>query len=308
MMGMLSAVFVTPRRYPAPSGGAHAAAPRGFLSGAAVVMVGALLGGCASSPATPDAASTRASSPVTAGAASGGSSVPTLTVRIKRALPWNPTSFTQGLEVLPGGDLLVGTGLNGKSRVYVTDVQGKESRSQSLPREFFGEGVTRVGDTVWQLTWKAGVAIRRDLKTLKEIGRASYDTQGWGLCATQDRLVMSDGSDRLFFRDPETFALTGQVNVTVDGQPLEKLNELECTPDGMVWANVWMTNSIVRIDPSRGVVTGVVDTSGALPAAARPGADVLNGIAAIPNTSPQQFYVTGKLWEEMYDVEFVEPA
>ncbi|WJY72184.1 Glutamine cyclotransferase [Corynebacterium auriscanis] len=244
--------------------------------------------------------------------ASGPPPQPTrLNVVVKGSHPWDKTSFTQGLEVGKDGNLVVGTGQYRQSRIYRTTVDGKQSESQNLPDEFFGEGITITGDTVWQLTWKEHTAIKRNAQDLRETGRVRYDGEGWGLCAQQDRLVMSDGSGTLTFRDPSTFDKTGEISVTKGGQATTMLNELECTPDGSVWANVWQTNQIYLIDPATGFVTGIADLTGKLPAADRRGADVLNGIAFIPQgestgdrASRQRFYLTGKWWDTLYEVTF----
>lgn len=234
----------------------------------------------------------------------------TLAAEVVAEYPADPTSFVQGLEVMPEGDLLVSTGLEGRSRIYRTPVDDASAQavtvSQDLDPALFGEGSTRTGETVWQLSWKAGIAVRRDAATLEETGRVSYDGEGWGLCSNGERLVMSDGSSRLSFRDPSTFAVTGQVDVTLDGEPVDQLNELDCS-DGVVWANVWQTDRILRINPATGEVTGVLDTSGLdLPARERPGADVLNGIAKLPGTT-DRYLLAGKLWDTLYEVR-VEPA
>ncbi|HIW95395.1 MAG TPA: glutaminyl-peptide cyclotransferase [Candidatus Corynebacterium gallistercoris] len=223
--------------------------------------------------------------------------------------PWDRTSFTQGVEQAADGRILVGTGQYGESRIYWTTLNSAQSDSQPLDEAFFGEGVTIAEDTVWQLTWKKQVAIKRDADTLEETGRASYSGEGWGLCSQQDRLVMSNGTGRLTFRDPETFEERGSVEVTRGGEPVTMLNELECMSDRQtVWANVWQTNEIYRIDLASGEVTGVADLSGLLPAASKPGADVLNGIAAVRDKEGRpvdgRFYVTGKWWDEMYEVRF----
>lgn len=245
-------------------------------------------------------------SPVKKGAtAEEYNDAPMLEAKVDEVHPWDKAAFTQGLEASEDGRLLVGTGLYGESQIYYTSLAGDKSDEQKLDKELFGEGVTIHGDTVWQLTWKEHTAIKRDARTLEEISRADYATEGWGLCSQQDRLVMSDGSGTLTFRDPESFEKTGSVDVTGTDQ----LNELECTADGMVWANVWQTDKILEIDPESGKVTHVVDTAGLFPAAQRDGADVLNGIATVPGSSPEdrRFYLTGKLWDEMYEVSFAEP-
>jgi glutaminyl-peptide cyclotransferase len=227
-----------------------------------------------------------------------------LRVEVLATFPHDPDAFTQGLE-LRDGLLYESTGRYGRSDVRVTDLEtGAVLRRVPLPDEFFGEGLTLVGDHVWQLTWQEQVALRRDRESLAERDRVAYDGQGWGLCHDEPggRLVMSDGSAELTFRDPETFAVRGTVRVRHGDLPVERLNELECV-GGVVWANVWLTDEIVRIDPSTGAVTAVVDASGLLPADQRPGVDVLNGIAAVPGTDT--FVITGKLWPTVFHVRFV---
>ena len=214
---------------------------------------------------------------------------------------FDSTSFTQGLE-LDGDELIVGTGQYGGSRIYRSSVDGQESVSQSLDPEFFGQGITKSGDAIWQLTWNEGVAFKRDADTLEELDRVSYDGQGWGICSTDDALITSDGSSTLTFRDPETFAENSTVDVTLDGSPVGNLNELECV-DGEVYANIFLDTDIMRINPNSGEVTAVIDASN-IPNNATPDTNnVLNGIAHIPDSD--RFYITGKRWPDLYEVRFV---
>lgn len=172
-----------------------------------------------------------------------------------------------------------------------------------LPEPYFGEGITVTDSAVWQLTWRDGTAIERDPATLAERRRVRYAGEGWGLCHQddRDRLVMSDGSDTLTFRDPRTFAPMGQVRVRSTAGAVDELNELECVGD-LVYANVWRTDTILRIDPVSGAVTAEIDASGLLEPGERAATDVLNGIAAIPGTD--EFLLTGKLWPRMFRVRF----
>jgi glutamine cyclotransferase len=165
----------------------------------------------------------------------------------------------------------------------------------------FGEGITVVGDRIWQLTWRDDVVLEWDRNTFTLLRELPVADEGWGLCHDGSRLVRSDGTDMLHFQDPTTFADTGSIAVTLDGQPVTELNELECA-DGQVWANVWQTDRIVRIDPATGRVTAVVDAAGLLDAGRRAHTDVLNGIAAVGNG---EFLLTGKLWPAMFRVRFV---
>ncbi|MGH3793741.1 MAG: glutaminyl-peptide cyclotransferase [Pseudonocardiaceae bacterium] len=228
-----------------------------------------------------------------------------LRVQVLGTVSHDPTMYTEGLEIADGV-LYESSGRTGQSRVRTVALSGARPGAvlaeASLPAPLFGEGITVVGSRLWQLTWTSGVAIERDPVTLVERHRVAYQGQGWGLCTQGNRLVMSDGSDRLTFRDPVTFAATGQLAVRLDGAPLRRLNELECAA-GVVWANVWETDRIVRVDPRTGVVTGVVDAAGLLDAEQRATAQELNGIAAIPGTD--EFLITGKNWPVLFRVRFV---
>ena len=220
--------------------------------------------------------------------------------------PHDSAAFTQGL-VLDGEQLYESTGLRGRSSLREVDPRsGRVLRIEALPDRLFGEGLALVGDELVQLTWQAGLARRYDVETFELLGTHAYEGEGWGLCYDGERLVMSDGSDRLSFRDPHDLRLQGTVAVTLDGSPLDQLNELECV-DGEVWANVWFSDSIVRIDPDDGRVSAVVDLAGLIephPSEASAGA-VLNGIAydAVSDT----FLVTGKRWPELIEIRLHEP-
>ncbi len=216
--------------------------------------------------------------------------------------PHDRAAFTEGL-VLDGSRLFESVGLKGKSDVREVDLAtGEVRRRQATDDRYFGEGLALVGDRLVQLTWQEHTALvwGRDDFALR--ASLPYDVEGWGLCYDGTRLVASDGTATLSFRDPDTLARTGTVQVTRAGRPLPKLNELECV-DGTVYANVWQTDVIVQIDPRSGAVIAEIDCTGLLPADQRPGADVLNGIAHKPDTGT--FLVTGKLWPTLFEVRFV---
>lgn len=227
-----------------------------------------------------------------------------LRAQVLETLPHDPNAFTQGYEIAHGV-LYESTGRVGQSGVRSVDTtSGKELARVALPPPLFGEGITVVEDSLWQVTWQNGVAIRRDADTLAERDRVEYEGEGWGLCyqAEQERVVMSDGSDTLTFRDPETFEEIGSVRVRAAGERVDQLNELECV-NGTVYANVWQTNTILRINIGDGAVTGKIDASGLLKPSEQANADVLNGIAAVPGS--EYFLLTGKLWPNAFRVRFV---
>jgi glutaminyl-peptide cyclotransferase len=225
-----------------------------------------------------------------------------LKVEVISRRPHDRSSFTQGLE-LANGRLYEGSGLRGQSTLREVDPRtGAVSRSISIDSKYFGEGITVVEDRVIQLTWQEHTALVYRLSDFGQITTFTYDTEGWGLCDDGTRLIMSDGTSRLYLRDRSTFALNGTVSVTNDGAPVDQLNELECV-DGQVYANVWQTDTIVRIDPSTGNVTATIDASGLLSASEAKDADVLNGIAY--DASTKSFLLTGKLWPTLFEVRFV---
>jgi glutamine cyclotransferase len=257
--------------------------------------------------------------------ASAPAAPPALDWEIISRRPHDATAWTQGLQLDDDGRLYESTGLRGRSTIREVDPQtGAVLRSAPLPDEQFGEGLALVGDRLIQLTWQEGVAHTWDAATFEALGVLDYVGEGWGLCFDGQRLVMSDGSDRLTFRDPTTFEVTGSVQIEPAGLTDMRLNELECV-DGMVWANAWLTDTIVRIDPAAGRVTGTLDLAGLLdrvPPTDPPGAttpapstqpplatdppDVLNGIAW--DAASGTFLVTGKLWPALFEIRVSDPG
>lgn len=224
-----------------------------------------------------------------------------LGVQVHRTLPHDTEAYTQGL-LWWQGKLYESTGRRGHSELRRLDpATGAVERRVPIPVLFFGEGLARLDDRLVMLTWQAERAFVFDVEALARTGELRYRGEGWGLCHDGQRFVMSDGSDRLTFRDSRSFAVIGTTPVRLNGQPLGRLNELECV-DGAVFANVYRTDFLVRIDPGDGVVTHRIDAAGLLDAAAAERADVLNGIAYDPDA--KRFYVTGKLWPTMFEVTF----
>ncbi len=227
-----------------------------------------------------------------------------LIVEVRRALPHDAGSFTQGL-VMAGGELYESRGQYGESSIRRLDRRtGEVLAERPLAPELFGEGLAAVGESLIQLTWQEGVAIVWDRASLTETRRIGYAGEGWGLCSDGRRLYHSDGTDRLTVRDPETFAVRARLSVTFEERPVGQLNELECA-EGWVYANLLGSDAIARIEPHTGRVTAVIDASGLLSAAERQEADVLNGIAYDADTG--LFLLTGKYWPKMFEVVFKLP-
>jgi len=241
-----------------------------------------------------------------AGPASPGAAAPVtespraLAWDVVRSGPHDPTAFLQGLVWHDGG-FFESTGLAGRSTLRRVEwPSGRVVRRVSLPPDVFGEGLARVGDHLFQLTWRSGRAFVYDLATFRLVREFRYEGEGWGLAYDGRSLILSDGSSVLTFLDPARFTPTRRLPVTWNGRPVDRLNELEVV-DGQVWANVWHTDLIVLIDPASGRVTSYLDLQGLRPVAARADAEaVLNGIAYDPAT--RRLFVSGKLWPEMFEI------
>lgn len=216
--------------------------------------------------------------------------------------PHDPDAFTQGL-VLQEGVLFESTGLYGESSLRRVDrTTGAVLQRHDLAPDLFGEGITVLGDQIVQLTWTSAKGFVYDRESFQPERQFSYETEGWGLTHDGNRLVMSDGTARLYFLDPLGLDVVGEVSVTWQGAPVERLNELEYI-DGHVFANVWLTDRIAIIDPGTGRVVSWLDLEGLLPPDERDDADVLNGIAFDAETG--YLLVTGKLWPRLYEIELV---
>jgi glutaminyl-peptide cyclotransferase len=224
--------------------------------------------------------------------------------RIVQTYPHDTTSFTQGL-FWDRGHLYEATGQYGRSRVARLDLQtGKALAQTLLPADQFGEGITRWRDQIIGVTWQGGVGHRWRIKDLKPVGSFRYAGEGWGVTMVGDSLVLSDGTSELRFFDPATMAEQRRVTVRFGSRPLAMINELE-TIDGEIWANVWMTDMIVRIDPASGAIRAWVDLSGLKEDAGAIGHDsVLNGIAW--DSDKKRLFVTGKYWPKLYEIALAD--
>ena len=221
---------------------------------------------------------------------------------VVQSYPHDPGAFTQGL-VFADGEFYESTGLYGESTVRRVEIaSGKVLQSRSLDKQYFAEGLALVGDALVQLTWQHQLGFVYDRKTMAPRTTFTYKTEGWGLAYdVKGGLVLSDGSDTLFFLDPKTHSVIRTLRVTDAGRPVPQLNELEWI-EGEIWANVWQTDRIARIVPNTGVVNAWVDLTLLWPHARRtPPADVLNGIAYDP--AGKRIFVTGKKWPRVYEIK-----
>ena len=214
--------------------------------------------------------------------------------------PHDVSAFTQGLVVY-NGVFLESTGQNGQSSIRRVDIRtGKVKKIEHLENRYFGEGMTVLNEAAYMITWLNQTGIVFDAASLKKIDSFSYAGEGWGLTNDGTNLIMSNGSNVLRVIDPKSHTVQRSIAVTMNGSPVSQLNELEWI-EGEIWANVWQTDRIVRINPATGHVLGVIDLAGLLPDSERSIAtDVLNGIAY--NTQTKAIYVTGKNWPYVYQI------
>jgi glutamine cyclotransferase len=231
--------------------------------------------------------------------------VPMQGYEIVRTYPHDPRAFTQGLLYLDGG-LYESTGQIGESTVRkVSLADGRVLKSADVPRPHFGEGLVNWGSELISITWQGGVGFRWDKESFRKLAEFRYPGEGWGLTQNGREIIMSDGTPELRFLDPKTLAERRRVKVTLRGRPLPNLNELDWVK-GQVYANVWQTDFIVRIDPATGKVVGLIDLRGLQAKAGRSGLDeVLNGIAY--DAKGDHLFVTGKRWPSLYEIKLTAP-
>jgi len=220
--------------------------------------------------------------------------------RVVATYPHDTNAFTQGLE-FDHGVLYEGTGLYRQSTLRRVALEsGVPEQVIALDDQYFGEGITVLDGKVYQLTWREQIALVYDQATLALVGSLAYTGEGWGLTNDGTSLIMSDGSSRLYFRDPATFAVTREIEVRGGRGPVQNLNELEYIDD-LVYANVWQSDTLVQINPVSGAVVGVVDLRGLLSPAEARRADVLNGIAW--DAEAKRLFVTGKRWPKLFQIQ-----
>lgn len=218
--------------------------------------------------------------------------------------PHDREAFTQGL-IYDNGKLLEGTGqLSGSSLREVELETGKVIRQHNLVAKLFGEGITLYKDRIYQVTWQNKMGFVYDRSTFNLKNKIDYTTEGWGLTTIDNRIVMSDGTNILYFYEPEMFTVVSRIEVYDNEKKIDSLNELEYI-NGEIWANIWMSDLIARIDPISGKVNAYIDLKGILPESERVAdTDVLNGIAY--DKQGGRIFVTGKKWPKLYEIRLTE--
>lgn len=223
---------------------------------------------------------------------------------IRNTYPHQRSSYTQGLFWYDGS-LWESVGEYGRSKMMRVELEsGRAMKSVSLPKREFGEGAVLLDSTIYQITWREGVAHLYDVPSLKERTTIRYSGEGWGIATDGKWLYMSDGTDKIYKLDPATFKRVATIAVTFNGKSLGMINEMEWI-DGKLWANVYLTESIVVIDPATGQIEGVLDLTGLLSETdMEPTTDVLNGIAYDKATG--RIFITGKNWPKLFEIEVIK--
>lgn len=230
--------------------------------------------------------------------------IPVYTYQVLNTYPHDQSAFTEGL-VFEDGVLYEGTGLYGCSNLRRVELEtGKTLQVRELPNQYFGEGVTIYKNKIIQLTWKSHLGFVYDKSNFELLQEFNYPNEGWGITYDGKYLLMSDGTSTLHFLDPETFEEHSQIEVYENDIPVTKINELEYV-QGEIFANIWLTERIARINPLTGQVTGWVDLKGILcPEDCSEKVDVLNGIAY--DAKNNRLLVTGKFWPELFEIELIK--
>lgn len=232
------------------------------------------------------------------------SEIPVYTYQVLNTYPHDQSAFTEGL-VFEDGVLYEGTGLYECSNLRRVELEtGKVLQIRELPNQYFGEGITIYKNKIIQLTWKSNLGLVYDKSNFELLQEFNYPTEGWGITYDGNCLIMSDGTSTLHFLDPETFEEIRQIEVYENDVPVTKINELEYV-QGEIFANIWLTDRIARINPLTGQVTGWIDLKGILsPEDCSEKVDVLNGIAY--DTKNNRLFVTGKFWPKLFEIELIK--
>ncbi len=235
------------------------------------------------------------------GFASQAAGAPVLRPKITGFFPHDASAFCQGLIYL-NGYLYESTGLHGQSSIRKVELEtGKVVKQERLSSMLFGEGLAAYNQVLYQLTWKSRLGLIWFRESFRLLRNFQYNTEGWGLTYDGKDMILSDGSDHLYFHDPATFAVRRTIAVRDKNRPVTMLNELEWI-EGLVFANVWTTDSIIVIEPRSGTVKAWIDCSGFLSPSERKGADALNGIAFDPGK--RRLFLTGKNWPRLFEIDY----
>lgn len=255
------------------------------------------------SDSIPSAAPALTPAESTGSAATTSAGLPIWTYEIVNTYPHDSSSYTQGL-VWHDGALYESAGQYGRSNLRKVDLEtGRVLKRTEVPADYFAEGLALLKGRLYQLTWKENKGFIYDLNTFNKTGEFTYGGEGWGLAEDGKSLILSDGSNQIRFLDPQTFKVERAINVFEDNdtsRPLREINELEYVR-GEIYANVWQTDQIIRIDPKNGRLLGVIDMTGILPGKRVDEVDdVLNGIAF--DAQHQRLFVTGKRWPKLFEI------
>jgi glutamine cyclotransferase len=224
--------------------------------------------------------------------------------KVIHTYPHDRDAFTQGL-LYDNGEFFEGTGQESGSTLREVELEtGRVKKQYNLEESLFGEGIALYRDRLYQVTWKNKVGFVYDKSDFKLINKIYYSTQGWGLTTMDDKIIMSDGSNVLYFYEPDMFTVISKIEVYDNEKKRDSLNELEYI-NGEIWANIWINDHVARIDPKTGKVLGYIDLKGILPASDRDAeTDVLNGIAY--DQKGNRIFVTGKKWPKLFEIKITE--
>lgn len=233
--------------------------------------------------------------------------IPVYSYEVVNVYPHDPAAFTEGL-LFRDGYLYESTGMNGASSIRKVELKsGRIVQRRDLPSTVFGEGIVDWKNELIGVTWRTQEGYVFDIGTFDFKRKFNYPGEGWGMTHDDKNLLLSDGTAEIRVLDPQTLRQTGAIHVTAQGRPVDQLNELEWVK-GEIYANIWQTNRIARIDPKTGKVTAWIDLSGLLSHSDRAfdRVDVLNGIAY--DAKGDRLFVTGKYWPNLFEIKLVAPA
>lgn len=241
---------------------------------------------------------------MTACSATPSGLVPWYSYEVVNTYPHDPNAFTQGL-LLKDGFLYESTGLRGQSSVRKVELQtGRVIQQGNLPNQIFGEGIVDWQDKLIMVTWQSKTGLIMNRENFALLSTFAYEGEGWGLTRSKRHILMSDGTADIRFFDPGTMTESHRITVTDNGTPVTQINELEWV-EGEIFANIWQTDQIARIDPASGTIVGWIDLTGLLEqhGSSTEGENVLNGIAYEP--TQKRLFVTGKLWPWLFEIKLV---